>query len=556
MMRRKILKPLIIISLSITTGLFVLGFYGPDNRYFEIVRNLDIYASLFKEVNEYYVDEVNPGQLMSKGVEAMLKDLDPYTVYISEDKIESFRTMNTGQYAGIGASTVTIDGRLFVSMVYDGFSAFENGLKIGDEVVMVDGQKINGLSQERLNQLIKGQVKTEITLGVIDVDTEDLKYIKFEREKVTIPNVPYAGMIENDIAYIKFTEFTPNGYKNIKTELQKLLKQGASGLILDLRGNLGGLLDEAVDISNLFLEANLEVVHTKGKVAANSFTRKTRYNPLAPELPLVVLVDQMSASASEIVAGTLQDYDRAVLVGQKTYGKGLVQNTRDLPYNSKVKITIAKYYIPSGRCIQAINYSARNPDGSAARVPDSLKIAFKTRNGRTVYDGAGIDPEILVEGMQPSSFGRQLIQSGLIFQFANDYKRNHESIEAARSFELTDKDYGNFGQFVDKAGFTYQNPLEGELKKLKEKALKLGGDEDASKIIEAIDLKINANLDDLFAINRDEIMGLLEVEIASRYYMHSGSLEAGLGDDPAVAKSIEMLRDQEMIDRLLSAETE
>jgi carboxyl-terminal processing protease len=552
MIRRKLFKPVLGTGIVLILGLLLVSFYSPENRHFEIVKNLDIYASLFKEINEYYVDEVNPGQLMSKGVESMLSELDPYTVYISEDKIESFRTMSTGQYAGIGASTVSIDGKLFISMIYEGFSAYENGLKIGDEVVTVNGQRIQGLSQERLTQLIKGQVNTEITLEVIDIDTEQLKQIKFEREKVTIPNVPYGGMLDDDIAYIKFTEFTPNGYKNIKSKLQKLMKDGAKGVILDLRGNLGGLLDEAVDISNLFIETNLEVVHTKGKVDANSFIRKTKYKPLAPDLPLVILVDQMSASASEIVAGTMQDYDRAVLIGQKTYGKGLVQNTRDLPYNSKVKITIAKYYIPSGRCIQAINYSERNQDGTLAKVPDSLKVAFKTKNGRTVYDGGGIDPEIIVEGMHPSSFGAQLINQGLIFQFANKFKRDHQEISSARSFDLDEKDYLAFGSYVQNSGFVYRNPLNDELQQLKKKALELADNDKTKQLLEAIDAKINASLEDLLAANKKEISALLEVEIASRYYMNAGSIEAGLGDDPAVAQSIEVLNDQNLIDSLLA----
>jgi len=555
MVYKKLFKIFIAIGFAVIIGLGSFSFYTPDNRHFEIVRNLNIFASLYKEVNDYYVDEVNPGQLMDKGVESMLSDLDPYTVYISEDKIESYRTMNTGQYAGIGASTVMIDGRMFVSMVYKGFSAFENGLRIGDEIVQVNGVKISGLSSDRLNQMIKGQVNTEITLGVIDVDTNQQKDIKFEREKVTIPNVPYAGMLENNVAYIKFAEFTPNGYKNIKSELQKLIKKGAEGLILDLRGNLGGLLNEAVDISNLFIEDNLEVVHTKGKVDANSFIRKTRYNPLAPELPLVILIDKMSASASEIVAGTMQDYDRAVLIGEKTYGKGLVQNTRDLPYNSKVKITIAKYYIPSGRCVQAVNYSERNPDGSVAKVPDSLKVAFKTRNGRTVYDGGGIDPEILISSEIHSDIGRQLVTEGYIFKYANLFKKQNTAIAKAGDFELSDQDYNMFVSWIKTTDFSYSNPLSEELSELKKEAGSLGGNSGTEKIIASIDAKLNAGVETMLKQHKDELIRLLEVEIASRYYMDAGSIEASLGDDPAVDKAIEVLGDPVLMKSILSPES-
>ena len=294
----------ILLSLSIV---LTFAFVAPNNRYFEIVKNLDIFATLFVEVNKYYVDEVNPSQLLSKGLDEMLGELDPYTVYISEDKIEDFRTLNTGQYAGIGASTFIIDGRTYISMVYKGFAAYKKGLRIGDEIVKVDGIEIAGLSKERLNQLVKGQVKSEVSLTIKRLSQKDLINIKFEREKISIPNVPYSGMIDDQIGYIKFTGFTPNGYKNVKKALQALQKESASGIILDLRGNLGGLLKEAVDISNLFIAADLEVVHTKGKVETSNFTYTTDYNPLAPEVPLIVLVNNMSASASEIVAGTLQD---------------------------------------------------------------------------------------------------------------------------------------------------------------------------------------------------------------------------------------------------------
>ena len=544
-----------VISVSFLLGISVLitlGFNGPTNRYFEIVKNLDLFANLYKEVNEYYVDDINPSQLMNNGVEAMLSELDPYTVYISEDKIESFRTMNTGQYAGIGASTITLEGRMFVSMVYKGFSAYENGLRIGDEIIQINGQEIVDLSPERVSQMIKGQVKTEITLNVKDVVNQEIKNIKFEREKVTIPNVPYAGMIEGDIAYIKFTEFTPNGYKNIKSELQKLLKDDAQGLILDLRGNLGGLLEEAVDISNLFLEADLEVVHTKGKVKANSFFRKTKYNPIAAELPLVVLIDKMSASASEIVAGTLQDYDRAVLIGHKTYGKGLVQNTRNLPYNSKVKMTIAKYYIPSGRCVQAVDYSNRNPDGSVGKLPDSLKVAFKTRNGRTVYDGGGIDPEIKIDNDQGSSLAQQLMQKGYIFKYANEFKKTNSGISEARLFDLTDEQYNEFSKWLISTNFKFENSLVRDLDKLKLSGDNLGISQGGIQILDDIDGKLNAGVDEMLNMHREEIKKILEIEIASRYYLQAGSIEAGLGDDKSIEKAIDILRDKDSIATILS----
>ncbi|HHL52911.1 MAG TPA: S41 family peptidase, partial [Flammeovirgaceae bacterium] len=369
----------------------LLGFAltPPGGRYFEIAKNLDIFANIYREVNEYYVDEINPTQLMNKGINAMLQDLDPYTNYISEDMIEDFRTANTGQYAGIGASTITLDGRIFVTMVYEGFSAYKNGLRIGDEILTIDGVPVKGLSEERIEQLMKGQLKSRVGLRIKRPENPEPLELVFEREKIKIPNVPYSNMLTDEVGYIKFTEFTPDGYKNVKKALMALMRQGADAIVLDLRDNLGGLLTEAVDITNLFIPEGELVVETRGKLANNNYTYKTRNTPLAPDLKLTVLVNHMSASASEIVAGTLQDYDRAVIIGNKTYGKGLVQNARDLPYNGKVKITIARYYTPSGRCIQAIDYSHKQ-NGRPVQLPDSLKKAFYTRNGRVVYDGGGI----------------------------------------------------------------------------------------------------------------------------------------------------------------------
>jgi carboxyl-terminal processing protease len=545
----------IFVGMLLTLSIVVtVSFVLPNNRYFEIVKNLDIFATLFVEVNTYYVDEVNPSQLLSKGVHEMLAELDPYTVYISEDKIEDFRTLNTGQYAGIGASTYNIDGRTYISMVYEGFAAYKEGLRIGDEIIKVDGVAIAGLSQERLNQLVKGQAKTEVGLAVKRLSEPELINLKFEREKISIPNVPYSGMLDDKIGYIKFTEFTPNGYKNVKKALQKLQKEGASGLILDLRGNLGGLLKEAVNISNLFIAADLEVVHTKGKVESSNFIYKTEYSPLAPVVPLVVLVNNMSASASEIVAGTLQDYDRAVLIGQKTYGKGLVQNTRDLPYNSKVKMTIAKYYIPSGRCIQAVDYSSRNPDGSVGKMPDSLKVAFKTKNGRTVYDGGGIDPEIIVENRPLSDIARQLVIGGYIFRYASRYANNNESITTARNLNLSIAEYTDFTTWMEKEDFIYTNTLTKDLSDLEKSIDKSTHTEQAMPHLKAISTTLNIPLALALQNNSDEIKRLLEVDIASRYYLEPGAVEASLGDDLWIKKALDLFSSPDKYSTFLISE--
>jgi len=545
-------KGVIVGALLVMVALLGFSFISPTNRYFEIARNLSIFASLFREVNEYYVDDINPSQLVNTGVKEMLAELDPYTVYISEDKIEDFRTSNTGQYAGIGASTIIIDGKTYIAMVFEGFSAAKGGLKIGDEIIEIDGTKIAGLSQERLNDLVKGQAKSQVALKVNRPGLPASISLSFEREKVTIPNVPHSGMLDENIGYIKFTEFTPNGYKNVKKALQGLLKDDAKGIVLDLRDNLGGLLKEAVDISNLFIDKDLEVVHTKGKVTSSNFTYTTGYNPLAPEIPLVVLINNMSASASEIVAGTLQDYDRAVLIGQKTFGKGLVQNTRDLPYNSKVKMTIAKYYIPSGRCIQALDYSSRNKDGSVGKIPDSLKITFKTRNGRTVYDGGGIDPEVVIETSHRSTLATQLAFQGYIFKYASKYVIAHNELVAAGKFNLSSEGYATFSEWVLAQNFSYTNRFNNSLSKLEEQTKDVKNIDNIKPYLEAFNKKLNAPLTVELALYSAEIKQMLEVEIASRYYLERGAIEASLGDDPYIAKALAILANKDKYKELLN----
>lgn len=551
---KKWLKGISLAMLVFVSVVITVAAVSPNNRYFEIVKNLDIFATLFVEVNKYYVDEVNPSQLMSRGAEEMLGELDPYTVYISEDKIEDFRTLNTGQYAGIGASTVNIDSRVYIRMVYEGFSAHDNGLRIGDEIIKVNGVIIAGISAERLNELVKGQAKSQVKLSIKRVTEPELIELNFEREKISIPNVPYSGMLDDQFGYIKFTEFTPNGYRNVKKALQGLLKKDAKGIILDLRGNLGGLLKEAVDISNLFIDADLEVVHTKGKVVSSNFTYRTEYNPLAPEVPLIILVNNMSASASEIVAGTLQDYDRAVLIGQKTYGKGLVQVTKDLPYNSKAKMTIAKYYIPSGRCIQAVDYAHRNADGSVGKMPDSLKVAFKTKNGRVVYDGGGIDPEIIIESIRFSDLGKQLVREGYIFRFASKYVASNERITSARDFNLSSDDYADFITWLEKEGISYTNSLVEELKELELSIDKSTKAEQAKPYVEEMSNKINIPLTLALQNNNVEIKRLLEVAISSHYYLKPGAVEASLGDDPSIKKALELFNSPSEYQRLLTTE--
>lgn len=391
-MKKRILYPLAFIV--VIAG---LSFTQPAERYFEIAKNLDIFATLFKEVNALYVDEVNPNTLVRTGIDAMLASLDPYTNYIPEDEVEDFRTINTGQYGGIGAVTREIGNRTVVTMIMEGYGAQKGGLKIGDEVLKIDDLELSKLSREQSGQLMKGQVGTPVSLTIKRMGVEQPIRLEFKREKIKVNNVPYFGMVGKDIAYIHLSDFTPDAGKEVRNALVALKDQGAQGVILDLRGNPGGLLIEAVNITNLFLPKGKMVVSTKGKIPENNLSYETLNNPTDTEIPVAVLINRGSASASEIVAGTIQDYDRGIILGEKSYGKGLVQVSRPLSYNSQLKVTTAKYYTPTGRCIQVLDYGHRRDDGSVGSIPDSLKRSFKTTNGRTVYDGGGIDPDIKVQ---------------------------------------------------------------------------------------------------------------------------------------------------------------
>ncbi|MEQ9166633.1 MAG: S41 family peptidase, partial [Fulvivirga sp.] len=436
----RIKATLAIIILTVTA----FAFANPSERYFEIAKNLDIFATLFKEVNALYVDEVNPNKVIKTGIDAMLASLDPYTNYIPEDDIEDFRTQSTGQYGGIGALTSKIDGKIMIVMVMEGYSAQKNGLKIGDEVLKINDIDVTNMDRSEASDLMKGQANSDVSLTVKRHNHNEPIVLNFKREKVKISNVPYYGMVTDDIGYVKLSEFTLDAGKEVRTAVTKLKTEGATKIILDVRGNPGGLLMEAVNITNVFLPKGQEVVATKGKIEDHNQVYKTLNQPVDTEIPLAVLINSGSASASEIVAGTLQDYDRGIIIGQKSFGKGLVQITRPLTYNAQLKVTTAKYYTPSGRCIQALDYSHRNADGSVGKVPDSLKAEFKTVNGRSVYDGGGIDPDFDLNKETLSPIAYTLFTKGHIFDYATQYFYSHEKIASAKSFKLTDAEYDEF----------------------------------------------------------------------------------------------------------------
>ena len=538
---------------SITFLVIIIAAAAPNSRYFEIAKNIEIYSALYKTINEIYVDEVNPNKLLNTSVETMLSNLDPYTVYISEDKIEDFRTESTGEYGGIGASTVRLNGRVFISMVVNDGPADNAGIEIGDEVITAAGVPVMGKTNDELNQLVRGQAKTSVLLGIKKNGQNNVEDLSVIRDKITIENVPYFGMVDENTGYIKFTTFTANGAKNITKALKDLKNQGATSVILDLRDNPGGLLNEARDICNLFIPKGKLVVSTKGKRPENSSEFKTLNAPLDLKIPVIVLVNHSSASASEIVAGTLQDYDRAVIMGQKSYGKGLVQNVRPLSYNAQLKVTIAKYYTPSGRCIQALDYTHRNEDGSVGTIADSLKTSFKTVNGRTVYDGGGVDPDVLLPDKEWPSLLVELVKQGKIYTYANVFKLANPTIAEPKEFNLTDKQFEDFVNWIEADTITYESTAQKKFDVIEELSKNLN---EQSELYASTLAEVKSELEQpvssqLYAIKKD-IERTLEAEIALRYYSEEGGIQASLADDFEVNRARELLKNPAQYKKILS----
>ncbi|MGI9541764.1 MAG: S41 family peptidase [Cyclobacteriaceae bacterium] len=544
-------KSFIWITLIAVCGL--LAFSGPGDKYFEIAKNLDIFATLFKEVNTYYVDDVNPNKLIKTGIDAMLGSLDPYTNYIPEDDIEDYRTMTTGQYGGIGALIGTRNGKNMIIMPNEGFPAHKSGLKIGDEIIKVDGIDVQKKVYSDISKLLRSQANTKLSITVKRYGIADPITVDLTREKITIDNVPYFGMIDDEVGYIKLSDFTTNAGKEVKVALSELKSLGAQSIILDLRGNPGGLLNEAVNVSNIFIPKGSEVVSTKGKMTDWNKTYKALNLPVDEEIPVAVLTSSSSASASEIVAGVIQDYDRGVLVGQRTFGKGLVQATRPLTYNSQLKVTTAKYYIPSGRCIQAIDYSSRNDDGSVGKLPDSLKVAFKTRNGRTVYDGGGVDPDIEVERSYLSPILVGLLTKNLIFDYVTEYHFSHPSIGPAKDFTLSDAEYDNFVKWLSDKEYDYTTKVESSIDELIEFAKKEKYYDDIDVQIRSLRSKVMHNKDTDLQKFKDEIKEVLEEEIVSRYYLRKGVIENSFGHDQEVLDAIEVLKNKQKYQALVAS---
>lgn len=538
-------------KLSIAAALSVLlvAFAPGAEPYFEIAKNLDIFTNMFREVNAFYVDEVNPQALAESGIEGMLESLDPYTDYIPEEDKEAFRIQTTGQYVGIGALISTLNNKNVVTHPYENFSAHKAGMKVGDEIIAVDGKDVRGKTTRETSNLLKGNPQSEVSVTV-DRQGKELTF-KLNREQIKINNVTYHGMVSDGLGYIRLEEFTPGASKEIESAVLSLKKQGAARLILDLRDNPGGLLYEAINIVNLFIPKGKEVVSTRGKVADWNKSYSTLNQPIDPQIPLVVLVDGGSASASEIVAGALQDYDRAVLVGERTYGKGLVQTTRQLSYGAQVKITTAHYYIPSGRCIQSRDFSHREKDGSVRKIADSLKHAFKTASGRTVLDGGGLDPDVLVHIEPYGSAPIQLAQSGLIFEYANKFCFENPAPVSFVNFSLSDAQYKAFEDWIKARKFVYSTDLEKQVDGLLADARTSRYAAELQAPLLAVKGKVADNHAGYMKRFRDEIQPLLEEEIGFHYALHRGRVEASFDHDVALLEGKKILNDDNAYRKLL-----
>ena len=537
------------LSATVLVSALLLGAARPvEDKYFEISKQMEIFSSLYREVQTYYVDEVDPSEFIRTGIDAMLKSLDPYTNFISESEMEDFRFMTTGEYGGIGATIGRRDSVVQVRKPYEGFPAQKAGLRAGDRIVAIDGKDVVGKSTEEVKNLLRGQPDTKVKIEVIRPypDGEEQKAFQVSRQKVTIPNVPYHGYLEEGIGYIRLSGFRRNAAKEVRESLLDLQKQGElSGLILDLRGNPGGLLNEAVNIVGIFLPKGSEVVSTKGKVDEWDKKYFTRQQPVTTDLPLTVLVNGNSASASEIVSGSIQDYDRGIIIGQRTFGKGLVQTTRRLSYNTQLKVTTAKYYIPSGRCIQALDYSNRDEEGRAVKIPDSLISAYETQAGRTVYDGAGIRPDIALEDQTLGEITRNILRRDLIFQYATRYRYTRDTLLNPLKFELSKESFDEFVAFVSKQDFEFTNSTRRSLKKFEENAKKDRYYEGIKTQIEAIETELQHDKAEDVRRFRDQITNFLEDEIAERYYYQVGYIKSQLSHDPEVDKAKAVLRDDQ-----------
>ena len=534
-------------------GVIVVAYFlfGFSDDMFQIAKNLEVFTALYKEVNINYVDDINSAKMLKSGADAMLDGLDPYTEFVPESEIEDYKLHYVStQYGGIGTSIFSRNGNVYVQEVFEGFPAQKADIRPGDQIMKINGVVLNSTNSDDVSQLLKGSKGAEIKL-LVKRDNNAPTEMTLTRDEIKEPNVSYYGMVDGNMGYIKLDRFLENSGDEVADALTELKKQNPNGIILDLRSNGGGILQEAVKIVNLFVPKGTEIVSQRGKIKEKNFTYNTTNNPVEPDLPLVVLVNSRSASASEIVAGSLQDLDRAVIIGQRSYGKGLVQQTFPLPYNSLVKITIAKYYVPSGRCIQMLDYTHRKDDGSVVKVADSLIHEFKTKDGRSVYDGSGIYPDVFVKQDRFASVTQSLLSKLLIFDYANLYREKHSKIGDPAKFTLSDGDYNDFIKFLADKNYSYVSPTEKLLTDLKTEATREKQFDQVQSEYNSLQAKLMDSKKNDLQLHKDEIKQLLENEIVSRYYFEKGRYQANFKYDKEVAQAVKTMQDKTQLDSIL-----
>lgn len=542
---------------SIIVGAVVIAVFSFSfvEDLFQVSKNLEIFASIYKNLSINYVDNVDPSKMMKTGIDAMLEDLDPYTEYIPESDIEDYKLKYVStQYGGIGATISNRDGRIVVSEPYEGFSAQKAGVRAGDELLEINGVSLKGKENDQVSSMLKGSKGTPVKLLIQRQGTAKPMEINLLREEIRQDNVSYYGMLPDNVGYIKLDKFLENSAQEVKSALVDLKKNNLKGLVLDLRYNGGGILQEAVKIVNLFVDKGVTVVVQKGRNRDKTIAYNTFNTPEEPNLPLVVLVNNRSASASEIVSGSLQDLDRAVVIGQRSFGKGLVQQTFNLPYNSLVKVTVAKYYTPSGRCIQALDYTHRDNEGSVLKVADSLITEYKTKVGRSVYDGSGIYPDIFVKPARYALITQTLATKYHIFDYATLYRTEKESISDYKNFKLTDAEYAKFVAYLSNRDYNYSTETESKLNELREEAEKESKMTDIKSEFEALKAKVSHSKKNDLTQFKEEIKKVLESEIVSRYHYKKGRLEQGFKYDNDLNESLKILSNKAMIASILNGE--
>jgi carboxyl-terminal processing protease len=520
--------------------LFIFQFAKAQSNGFEVLKNLEIMDQVYEHLDLYFVDEPQLGKLSKTSIDAMLKELDPYTVYYHESNIEDYRLMTTGQYGGIGALIRRMGDDTYIAEPYEGNPAEKSGLKAGDKIISIDGKEMHKKSSDEVSTALKGPKGTAIKVEIERIN-EGKKTISITRDEIKIPDVPYFGMMDKEIGYVKLNSFTQTAASDVRSAIEKLKKEGMSKLVLDLRDNGGGLLIEAVKIVNFFVPKNTVVVSTKGRVKEENRVYTTLEEPIDTDIPLAILVDGGSASASEIVAGSLQDLDRAVILGQTSYGKGLVQRTYDMKYGSKIKLTIAKYYTPSGRCVQRLEYYDKETGEKPKEIADSLVKSFQTKNGRKVIDGRGIEPDVKVELEDLSRLSAMLLTKNLIFNYATEFASKNKDISKPEEFKLSDSQYEEFKTYALKDEFNYTTASEEALKKMKETAEKEGYFNEVKSEYEAMMTKVTPSKSRDLDKFKEEISQMLENEIVSRYYFQKGRTVNSFRYDNVLLKAKDVL---------------